>query len=148
MKNDSVFDKGGYTYPGAFMPLLNEQEVQSSISDAHISEGELPPVNVIELADSFKVRVAIPGVMRQNFLVYAVGNNLFVCVINKEPELHDGESFQLHEFNYENFNRRVKLPEVADSTFSIAEYKSGILDIYVPKSKQPPKKTFTNIVVY
>ncbi len=148
MKNDVTFDKGGYTYPGAYMPLLNEEDLQFSLADSHISEGVLPPVNVIELADSFRVRVAIPGVKREHFLVYASGNNLFVCVINKDPELHDGESFQLHEFNYENFNRHIKLPEIADSEFSIAEYKSGILDIYIPKSKQPPKKIFTNIVVY
>ena len=148
MKNEVLLDKGHNTYPGAYMPLLNKAELQSSFADSHISEGVLPPVNVIELADSFKVRVAIPGVAREHFFVYALGNNLFVCVIHTESELHDGESFQLHEFNYENFNRHIKLPDGADSAFSIAEYKSGILDIYIPKSAQPLNKTFTNIVIY
>ena len=148
MENDVLYDAGSAIYPGAYVPLLKEEEVQSALKRAHKGETILPPVNVTELADSFKVEVAIPGVKSEDFLIYSAGNVLSVCVLHKECGLHEGERFQLHEFNYECFERHIILPDNADSELASAEYKAGILCLYIPKANQSAKNLHTIIVVY
>jgi len=148
MENDVLYDTECLIYPGAYVPLLKEEEVQEELKRPHEGETILPPVNVTEMADSFKVEVAIPGVKREDFLIHSDGNVLSVCVLHKEPGLHEGERFQLHEFNYECFDRHIILPDNADSEFVSAEYKTGILCLYVPKAKQPAKNQHARIVVY
>lgn len=146
MENNVLYDTPRSIYPGAYTPLLKEDEVQSALNDN--CETLLPPVNITELADAFKVEVAIPGFRNENFLIHADDNVLSVCVMKKDCGLHEGESFQLKEFNYGCFDRHIILPENVNAEFICAEYKAGILRLYVPKAVQPARNLHTNIVVY
>ena len=148
MENDVLYNTDCLIYPGVYVPLLKEEEIKEELKRSHEGETVLPPVNVTELPDLFNVEVAIPGVERENFLIYADENILTVCVVHKDRGLDKGESFQLHEFNYECFNRHIILPDNIDSDFISAEYKAGILRLYVPKAKHPAKNRHTRIVVY
>lgn len=135
-------------YPGGYVPLFNTEEVWKELG--HPGEGNviLPPVNVTEFPDSFKIEAAIPGMKREDFLIDADNNVLSISVLHKECEREANKNFQLHEFNYNCFNRHVILPENADTEFVKAEYKSGILTIYVPKLIHPAINQHTRIVVY
>jgi len=148
MKNDILYSPGYSIYPGDYVPLLKAEEIEEELKHSHEGEALFPPVNITELADSFKVEVAIPGVRREDFLLHTTDNILFVRVLNKEYKLHGAERFQLHEFNYECFDRHIVLPENADAEFTSAEYKAGILRLYLPKTDQPSKNRPTTIVVY
>lgn len=148
MENDVLYDTGCLIYPGVYVSLLKEEDVQEELNRSYEGEAVLPPVNVTELADSFKVEVVVPGVKRGDFLIHADENVLSVCVLHKECGLHEGESFQLHEFNYGCFDRHIILPDNADAEFISAEYRAGILRLYVPKAKLPAKNQHTRIVVY
>jgi HSP20 family protein len=148
MKNEFLYDSGCLVYPGAYVPLVKEAEVKSALRHSHESEGGLPPVNITELSDLFKIEVAIPGVNREDFHLYSDGNVLSVCVLHKASGLNKGERFQLHEFNYECFDRHIILPDNVDAEFAIAEYKSGILCLHIPKTTHPAKNRHTQIVVY
>lgn len=148
MKNDILSNRDCLVYPGCFVPLLKEEDLQLELKRSHNSETVLPPVNVTELADSFKVEISIPGVKREDFLILADENILSVCGVHKDFGLHEGEKFQVHEFNYECFDRHVILPENVDSEFVSAEYRAGILRLFVPKTKHPVKNMHTRIFVY
>jgi HSP20 family protein len=137
MKNDILYNPDCSIYPGDYMPLLTAEEIEEELKLSHEGESLFPPVNITELVDSFKVEVAIPGVKREDFLLHA-----------KENVVEGSERFQLHEFNYQCFDRPVVLPENADVEFISAEYKAGILRLYIPKSDQPAKNRHTTIVVY
>ena len=139
MINDVLYDTGCLIYLGAYVPLLKEEEVQEELKRSHEGETVYPPVNVTELADSFKVEVAIPGVKRENFLVHADENILSVCVVHKECGLHVGETFQLHEFNCDCFERDIILPDNTDSEFISAEY--------VPKAKHHVKNLHSSHLI-
>jgi len=148
MGNFIFYDNGCLIYPGAYVPLIKEEEIQSALK--HTNEGEkiLPPVNVTELADSYKIEVAMPGVKREDFLINGDENILSVCAVHKQSALLDGERISLHEFDYTFFDRHIVLPENADLEFTCAEYKEGILRVFVPKTNQPLKKMHARIVVY
>ena len=148
MKNITLYDTDCSIYPGDYVPLLKAEEIEEELRHSHEGQALFPPVNITELADSFKVEVAIPGVRREDFLVHADENILFVRVLHKEYVLEGSERFQLHEFNYKCFDRQVVLPDNADAEFISAEYKAGILRIYIPKLNQPAKSRHTRIVVY
>ena len=148
MKNDLVYNTGCSIYPGDYTPLLKAEEIENELRHPHEGKMVLPPVNIAELADSYKIEVAIPGVRREDFLVKADANILSVQVLHKEYGCHGAEHFQLHEFNYQCFDRHIILPENADPEFTNAEYKAGILRLYIPKTNQPDINLRTRIVVY
>jgi HSP20 family protein len=148
MKNIILYDSGCSIYPGDYVPLVKAEEIEEELKHSHEGDTLFPPVNITELADSFKVEVAIPGVRREDFLLHTHENVLFVRVLHKEYVVEGSERFQLHEFNYQCFDRPIVLPDNADAEFTSAEYKAGILRLYIPKSDQPTKGRNTRIVVY
>jgi HSP20 family protein len=148
MKKDILYDTGGLIYPGGYVPLLSEEEVESALKNSPKDETVFPLVNVTELANLYKIELAVPGVKREEFLIKAEGNTLSVIAVHKDFGLHEKESIQLHEFNNEYFKRHIILPDNADSDFISAEYCAGILCIYVPKAKQSAQNPHTIIAVY
>jgi HSP20 family protein len=134
MKNNIFHNSDGLIYPGVFVPLLKEKELQKELKKSQKSKTVLPAVNVTELKDSFKVEVSIPGVKREDFLILADENILSVCAIHKDCGLQKGEKSKRHEFNHECFDRHIILPDNADADFISAEYAAGILYLHVPKT--------------
>ena len=91
----------------------------------------------------------MPGVKRENLLLKAYGNVLSISVIHAAKVFDQQENVQRNEFNYDYCcTRKLQLPDDADSVFVIAEYKVGILYLYIPKSTQPLKRFNTKIAVY
>ena len=67
-----------------------------------------------------------------------------VNYINIEKE----NCFQMPSFGYECFNRKLTLPSNAEYTFIQAEYRKGILNMYLPKTDTPTRQAHINVVVY
>lgn len=135
-------------YPGIFVPMMNEEEAVRELRLSYRGETELPPVNVVELPDAFKIEVALPGVRREDILINTSDDVLSIRVVHKKRGSPDEENFRMHEFNYGNFDRHILLPDTADTVFMTAEYRSGILRIMIPKSIYPSTNTFSRVVVY
>lgn len=148
MENDVLYSPDCSIYPGHYVPLLKPEEIDEELRLSHEGEMLFPPVNITEMADSFKIDVAIPGVKREDFLVHTNENVLFVRVLQKDFGPKEVQHFQLHEFNYQCFDRHVTLPDDADPEFSSAEYKGGILQVVMSKTKRPAKNRHNRIVVY
>jgi len=135
-------------YPGEYVPFLEEEEIKEELKHEHDGTTILPPVNVTELATWFKVEVAVPGVKREEFLIYADGNILSISVMHKDYEIPQPEYFHLHEFNYHCFERHIILPKNVDAKFAHADYKEGILRMVLPKTEQTAKNQHSRIIVY
>ena len=147
--NNSTLHLSAYSvYPGEFIPPMNEDEIKEELKRSIKDNITTPPVNMIELNDSFLIDVALPGIKREELLINTDDNILSVCVIHKELESHKARNFQLHEFNYECFDRHIILPENVDAEFVSAEYREGILHMRLPKTDTPSQKPHTRIVVY
>jgi HSP20 family protein len=137
-----------YSYPGNYVPLLREEQIDEELG--HCQEGDMlfPPVNISELPGAYKLEVAIPGIRREEFLIHIDDNVLFVRVLHKNREEAGVQNFQLHEFNYVCFERKINLPANADPAFLSAEYKGGILQVIVPKAARPVDGPSIQVVVY
>ena len=136
-------------YPGAYVPVLNDDEVEKFVHQPHKVGVAFPPVNITELAGSFKVEVAIPGANREDFFINANDHKLSVSVLLKNRALRPGYSKRKRGDNgYKCLNRDITLPENADPEFVSAEYKDGILCLYAFKTDKTNRPSHSTIAVY
>jgi HSP20 family protein len=135
-------------YPGEYIPLLNTEELMAELKRPHEGIVVRPHINISEERELVKIEVDIPGLRREDFFINIENNILSIAVLHKKFNAKHKERFQLHEFNYECFNRHIILPENVDTEFVSAEYKTGILKMYLPKTDYPSKLTSAQVIVY
>jgi HSP20 family protein len=149
MQHDFFYKTHRSVYPGEYVPLFKEDVLKKPIRHSHKKNTNSLPVNMKELGNSYKIELAIPGVSRENLLLKAHGKVLSISVIQNNKEFDKQENFQLHEFDFNySCTRKLSLPGNADTVFAMAEYKAGILHLYIPKSTEPLKLINANIAVY
>jgi len=130
------------------VPLLNEKEIKEAIKCSDRKDIDHPAVNITDQNRSYKIEVVIPGVKRDELLIYVNGNILSICAVNNDKMNSSLKKKQVEEFSYKWFDRHLLLPEDADSTFISAEYKSGIVVLHIPKASRPVDNAHTRIIVY
>lgn len=135
-------------YPGDYAPIVNEMNIGEELKIADGNDEAHLPVNIFELDDLLKIELAVPGVKREDFLIHAGGNTLFVYLLRRGDEQHEEGTASPDNVAYEYFERQIILPDNADAEFVSAEYKEDILRLHIPKTNQPQKNTHTRIVVY
>ncbi|HEU5364238.1 MAG TPA: Hsp20/alpha crystallin family protein [Hanamia sp.] len=149
MQNNLWYNSGGSIYPGEYVPLLNENDINEKIKHLPKEREKSLPVNIEDMATCYKIELPVPGVKREDFFISSYGNILSISVFHDNCELLPQENFQLLEFNYAyRFNRKIVLPDDADPVFISAEYKAGVLRLHIPKSAHPLKWANTKIAIY
>jgi HSP20 family protein len=146
MQNNS-YTPGSSVYPGEYIPRYKEHDF-GIVQDRHKKKVNEIPANINESRNFYKVELAIPGIERENIFVKICENVLSVSIIyDNEPGKQRG--IQLHEFTSNGYvSRKIVLPDNADPLFLSAEYKSGILQLHIPKSKHPAKPVDAKIAIY
>jgi HSP20 family protein len=142
--NSSIHD----IYPGEYTPLPELEQLASELKIHRNGTVVEPLMNVKDTAQSFTVEVAIPGVKRENFLIAVDEHVLSIALFSKRSADYVTETFHLHEFNYDCFDRRILLPDTVNAELASASYKEGLLHIYIPKESKPVKTGSMRIVVY
>lgn len=148
MKQDSSKSDIHYIYPGKYTPLPELEELANELKTHREGTVVEPLMNVKDTAESFVVEVAIPGVKRENFLIAVDDQVLSIALFSKHSKDYITETFHLHEFNYDCFDRRILLPDTVNVELASASYNDGLLHIYIPKEKKPVKTVSLRIVVY
>jgi len=146
--NHSFHTSNCTIYPGEYSPMLDTDELLIQLKKSEQLSTLQPFINVSEYNDHFKVEAAIPGINREDFYINVDEDVLSISVLHKKLEQIEEKKFQLHEFNYECFNRNVILPRNIEKDFVKAEYRDGILSLYFPKTNTPGKHPHSNIIVY
>jgi HSP20 family protein len=129
-------------YPGNYVPILNEEEIVRIKKEYK----KKPSLNIIDSNGFYKIEIAMPGVERGNFVVYADNNVLSVYVIQQGTD--NPKQFRLREFNSNYFEHHIDLPADADTEFVSAEYKEDVLHFHIPKTSEKQHNSHTRIVVY
>jgi HSP20 family protein len=135
-------------YPGGYAPAM---EMATLLSDFKMPVNETvvtPPVNMNELADSFTIEVAVPGVRREDFFIHVHDNILSIMVLHKNCGAFTKGRLQIHEYDTEYFERHILLPDNAATEFVSAEYRQGILTLHIAKNGKTVKIDNNQIVVY
>ena len=109
-------------------------------------ELSVPAANITELNEEtrsgYLIEVAAPGYEKSDFDV-----SVYEDILTISGELHEDrrrtrDSFSRREHNYHTFSRSFTLPESADENGITANYRNGILHVFVPVLK-PVEETKT-----
>lgn len=133
-------------YPGGYVPMIPI----GHWSGVRVTAGkhvELLPMPVMTAsATSYELVMPVPGMRREDFQIDVKGNELTVYLLN-QPPVRNGRP-RHSELSYEVVIRTIRLPDDADSAFTIAGYSAGMLTLTVPRSAQPVTCNGMPVVVY
>lgn len=121
------------------IPALFSELEQSFLSDCaprQTSHAFAPRAEIIEGKDNFTVRVELPGVKKEAVKI-TLENNLLTLSGEKRFEGENEEkTYHLREARYGQFERSFRLSEGIDRQHVKAEFKDGVLEIALPKTKE------------
>ena len=117
----------------------------SEALDKNQSINKVPNVNIYEAANEYKIELAAPGLIKEDFKIELKNDNLSVWV-EKKVETDAQKDYTRKEFEYNSFARSFVLPEGIDADKISATYTNGILYVSIGK-KEEGKSTPKEIVV-
>jgi HSP20 family protein len=135
-------------YPGEYIPLPEKEALLAGLHESDDNVVRMPAVNMEELNDCFKIELLIPAVNREDIFAYVENNILSIVVLPNNYDAHNIDKLQMHEFDAECLQRHILLPGNADAEFSSAEFRNGILNIYISKTRKPSKTYTQRILIY
>ncbi|AVI49696.1 heat-shock protein [Pukyongia salina] len=97
----------------------------------------IPPMNVKESDSSYDIELAIPGFSKDEIEV-SLENDVLHASASKEKESveEDVEGYTRKEFNYNSFDRRIKVPNTVNQDKEVkATYNNGVLYLQLTKDE-------------
>jgi HSP20 family protein len=120
--------------PALFSEL--EQSILSDCAPRQAARAFAPRAEISESKDNFAVRVELPGVKKDELKI-TLENNLLTLsgekILRGEQE---DQTYHLRETRYGKFERSFRLSEGIDRQSIKADFKDGVLEITLPKTKE------------
>lgn len=93
-----------------------------------------PAINIYDDGESFVARAEMPGVDAASLDVSVTGNTLTIKGERKPEPLPEGASSHRRECDCGQFSRSFRLSEAVDSSKVMALFKSGVLEVVMPRA--------------
>jgi HSP20 family protein len=106
------------------------------------SQGPFPPINVFQQADDLLAIIELPGIDKSSLQVEAKENTIRIAG-KKVVAYPDGVSLHRRERVAGDFDRTISLPVDLKPDGIKAEYRDGILALFLPRSEQDKPRTIT-----
>jgi HSP20 family protein len=105
------------------------------------SRGWVPPVDIQETEDSYRLLAELPGLTRDDIQITLENNVLRLSGERKLEKDVKRESYQRIERTYGAFSRSFSLPHEVNADGVQAAFENGVLTVTVPKAEQSkPRK--------
>jgi HSP20 family protein len=128
-------------YSDPFAALLDLQRALEArfasnwLQDATASRGPFPPINVFQQGDDILAIVELPGIDKNDLQIQAKENTIRLSG-KKAVNYPEGVSVHRRERITGEFDRTLSLPLYLDPDGIKAEYKDGILALFLPRAEQ------------
>ena len=100
-----------------------------------------PAINVWTDENSALIIAEIPGISQEDIEIHVTGDTLTIRGERKPDELPEDARYHRQERSFGKFNRNIQLPYTVDVDNVVANFKSGILEIVLPRIEaEKPKK--------
>ncbi len=96
--------------------------------------GAFPPINIFQQGDNFVAIVELPGIDRSRLKVEAKENRIRISG-EKVVDYKRGASVHRRERISGSFDRTLSVPVHIDSEHIKAEYRDGILALFIPRAE-------------
>ena len=133
-------------FPNPFDALINFQQALDALRTSDWLEagpsggGAYPPMNVFRKGDDFVVITELPGVKKSDLDLQVKGRTLR---LSGQKALAFPENGAVHrrERLAGRFDRAVTLPVAIDPDGVKAEYRDGVLALFLPRAESDKPKT-------
>lgn len=95
----------------------------------------VPPVDLVEGPDEYRLYVAIPGAVEEDLDIAVEGDVLIIRGELERPYSARGVLVREQEWRYGYFERRVQMPRPLAEDEIRASYEGGVLTISIPKAR-------------
>jgi HSP20 family protein len=135
-------------FPNAFDALLQFQRALDNfrqsewLDDGPSGGGAFPSLNVFNKGDDVVVISELPGVRKSDLRIEVKGNTVRVAG-ERTPLSGDRASIHRRERMEGKFDRTVTLPVEIDADRVKAEYRDGILALFLPRSESAKPRAIT-----
>lgn len=117
-----------YDFDRFFEPIQRQsEEMQKSLS---LYE------DIEESADHILLSFDVPGMKEKDFSVKIEDNHLVISGERKREESKDESNVVYSRRSYGKFQKSFLLPETVDATKVEADYRDGVLRVYLPKTEK------------
>jgi len=130
--------------PFATMTALQralESRLQSDWMGASTAgAGAYPLINIFQQKDDFVAVIELPGVDKDDLQIEAKENSVRVSG-RKAPQYDDKASVHRRERLFGVFDRTLSLPVEIDAEGIRAEYRDGLLALFIPRAESEKPRT-------
>jgi len=133
-------------FPDPFDTLLNLQQALDSfrssgwLGSSPSGGGSYPPMNVFRKGDDFIIVAELPGVQKAELDVQVKGNTVRLAGA-KSLSYPEKAAVHRRERLAGKFDRAVTLPVQINPDGVKAEYRDGILALFLPRAEQDKPKS-------
>ena len=131
-----ILERLGYFHrevEGLFRRLFEEELGAGALGD----EAPFPPVDVVETADEIWVRADLPGLAKEDIVLYGAPNFLVIRGVKSAPA--EKWAYLRVERTFGPFQRLVALPVPGDTGKVRARHEQGVLEVRIPKVRDRRK---------
>lgn len=131
-----------------FETLLNLQRALEArtasdwLLDQTTSQGPFPPINVFQQGHDILAVIELPGVDKNDLQIQAQHNTIRISG-RKAVTYPDRVSLHRRERMRGEFDRTITLPVQVDAGHIKAEYRDGILALFLPRSESDKPRTIS-----
>ncbi|KAH7041880.1 HSP20-like chaperone [Linnemannia elongata] len=118
---------------------------RSSTGDNQLATMDLisPAVDVYETDKGWNIHVELPGVQKEGIKIDASDNVVTLSAESKFSQDYNRDNVRYQERRFGTYSRTIPLPDHVDREKIDANFKDGVLNLFLPKGEaaQPRKIT-------
>jgi HSP20 family protein len=124
----------------ALQRALDSRLASDWMADTTAGTGSYPPINIFQQGDDFVAVIELPGVDKNDLQIEAKQNTIRIS--GKKTIAHDqGASVHRRERVWGTFDRTLSVPVQIDADGIRAEYREGVLALFIPRAERDKPKT-------
>ena len=135
-------------YADPFDALFNLQRALEArtggewLQDQTASQGPFPPINVFQQGDDILALIGVPGIDKNELQIQAKANTIRISG-KKRVDYSNDVSVHRRERVSGDFDRTLSLPIQVDPDRIKAEYRDGLLALFLPRAESDKPRSIT-----
>ena len=125
-----------------FQQALDAFRTSDWLATSVSGSGGYPPVNVFRKGDDLVVVTEVPGIKKSDLQIQVKGNTIRLSG-TKAVQYGEGASLHRRERLAGGFDRAITLPVEIDADKVKAEYRDGILALYLTRAERDKPRSIT-----
>ena len=123
-----------------FQQALDTFRTSGWLGSSTSGGGGYPPLNVFRKGDDLVLIAELPGIRKSDLQIQVKGNTVRITG-RKAIEYGDNAALHRRERSAGGFDRAISLPVELDADNVKAEYRDGILALYLPRAERDKPRT-------